>query len=227
MVIALVVVAALLLVVDRGGAYLAGRLAAARLQDSAGLATRPDVSVTGFPFLTQLLRGRYQRIEVVASGVPAGTARLRTLSATLRDVRLPLSSLLSGNVASVPVGQLDARALLAYDELTRRSGSRELTFAPAGNEVRVTGSVRVLGRTLSAAALSTVALDGGSVSVVGRSFRTGNGVADAVLTAGLRDKLDLRVDVSRLPYGLAVRSVAVEPNGIAILAGARDAVLLR
>jgi hypothetical protein len=56
--VALVVLALLALGLDRGGVYVAERVAGSSLQDSQGLSERPDVDIAGFPFLDQLVSGR-------------------------------------------------------------------------------------------------------------------------------------------------------------------------
>lgn len=226
-VLGLLVLVALLVVGDRGAAAYAGRSLAGELQRTGGLTAAPSVDVGGFPFLTQALRGRYDRIEVRASDVPAGEATLSALEAVLTGAEVPLSDALSGAVERVPVEQVEARVRLPYDELSRRSGGRRLTVAPEGDRLRVRGEVEVLGRTLMASALSTVALEGDTVVVRAQSFDVAGGAVDAVLTRALGDRLDLRVPVRDLPYGLVLRDVSVQPEGVVVGASASDTVLSR
>ena len=223
--LALLLLLVLLVVVDRSAAGYAGRTLATELQRSGGLDARPSVVVDGFPFLTQAMAGRYGRIEVAASDVPAGDTTVARLEAVLTGVRVPLSQVLSGAVTQVPVDGVDARAVLGYDALSRSSGSRRLTAEAAGDRVRVRGEVEILGQRLAAAAVSTVALEGDDVVVTAQSFEVGNRVADALLTVALRDRLDLRLSVRDLPYGLRVDAVTVEPAGVVVRATARDTVL--
>lgn len=215
----------LLVAVDRVAAAYAGRTLATELQRSGGLTSTPTVVVDGFPFLTQAVAGRYSRIEVAAREVPAGDTTLARLDAVLTGVRVPLSQVLSGAVTEVPVDGVDARVLLGYDALSRSSGSRRLTAEAAGDRVRVRGEVELLGQRLRGAAVSTVALEGEDVVVTAQSFEVGNRVADALLTAALRDRFDLRLSVRDLPYGLAVDAVTVQPAGVLVHATARDTVL--
>lgn len=224
-ILGLVLLLALLVLADRGAAAYADRALATQLQRSAGLSVAPSVAIGGFPFLTQAVRGRYGRIEVAAAGVPAGDTVLARLDAVLTGVEVPLSDVLSGSVRAVPVEQVEARVLLSYDDLARSSGRRRLTASPAGDRVRVSGEVEVLGRVLRASAVSTVVLEGDAVVVTAQSYEVGNQVADALLTRALGDRLDLRVPVRALPYGLAVQSVTVEPAGILVRAAAAATVI--
>src|ERR671930_802776 len=74
-VLALVVAAilALLVVIDRVGDYVAERIAADTIKSAQHLPSRPDVDIAGFPFLNQLITGKYDKITVTADDVPVGT----------------------------------------------------------------------------------------------------------------------------------------------------------
>lgn len=221
----LLLLVALLAVLDRGAAAYAERALATELQSSGGLVQRPQIDVGGFPFLTQAVRGRYDRIEVAATDVPAGERTLTRLDAVLTGVRVPLGDVVSGVVDEVPVDAVDARVVLSYAELSRVSGDRRLTVAAAGDRVRVTGEVEVLGRQVEASAVSTVALEGDVVVVTAQAFEVGSRVADAVLTRALRGRLDLRVPVRDLPYGLVLESITTGPDGVVVRTTASDTVL--
>lgn len=217
---------AVALVTDRAGAALASSAVAEQAQTAAGLAEPPEVAVAGFPFLTQALRGRYDRVEVQATTVAAGDLTVDRLQATFTGVQVPLSQALSGSIERVPVETVEARALVSYAELSRRSGDRQLTVSQADvNRVRVTGQLDVLGGTLSAAAVSRVEVVDGEIVVTAEEYETGDELDDAVLSRVLGDRLDLRVPVRGLPYGLQVTDVAIEPDGIRVLATATDTVL--
>lgn len=219
--VGLAVLLGLLLVADRVGASLAGRAVAAQVQSAAGLTRQPQVAVEGFPFLTQAVAGRYDAVSVVALDVPAGELTLARLDATLTGVRVPLSQALSGSVTGVPVSGVTARALVGYDELARRSGDRGLTVVPAGDRLRVTGSIVVLGRTVTATALSRVEVVDGGLLVTAESIEVG----DAGSLSGLGDRLDLRIPVAGLPYGLQVTGVEVQPDGLSVRARTGATVL--
>ena len=59
---------------------------------SEGLVGKPDVSFGGFPFLTQVLSGRYTDIKVGIDGLtPPGGPHIQHVSAHLRGAHIPLS----------------------------------------------------------------------------------------------------------------------------------------
>ncbi len=220
----------LLVVADRAGVVVAERVLADELQRSGGFTSRPDVEVRGVPFLTQALAGRYERIDVVARDVPAGDVagtplRLSRLTATLHGARVPLGDALSGAVTTVPVDRVDARALLPFDVVQRRTDVGDLTVAPEGDRLRLRGTVEVLGQEVSGSALSRLAVDDGSVVVTAESVEVGNDVADDLLGRALDGRFDVRVPLRGLPYGLQVDAVTVQPDGLAVRAGATGTVL--
>ena len=214
-----------LLVADRAAAFAASRVVASQARTAGGLLSTPDVDIEGFPFLTQALRGRYDRVVVAAQGVPAGEVELERLDATLSGVRVPLGDVLSGSLATIPVDAVEARALVPYDQLSERAGASRRVVTPDGDMVRVTGAVDVLGRTLSAVAISRVELVEGDIVVTAESFEVGNQAADRLVTRALRDRLDLRVPIGTLPYGLDLTGVRVQPDGVVVLATATDTAL--
>jgi hypothetical protein len=97
----------------------------------------------------------------------------------------------------------------------------------SGQLLRVTGSVSVLGRTVSASALSSVAVSGTSVVVTAQRFEVAGKAADRVLSAALGNRLDFVVRIGKLPYGLKLTDVRVAAEGIVASASAERAVLHR
>ena len=212
---------------DRVALLLTQRAVAAQLQTSGGLSSRPHVSIHGVPFLTQAFAGKYDDVEVSASEVTAGGGRLSKLDVTLRGVHVPLTDAVSGSVDAVPVDGLRATVLLSYADMSRQLRDRGLTVSPAGDQLRVSGSVQVLGRTITASAISSVTLSGASVVVTAKRFEVGNTMADRAVTAALAGRFDFVIRVGQLPYGLTMSSLAVRPEGVVATADAAHTVLQR
>lgn len=225
--VTVLLLAAFAVAADRVSLVLAERAVAAQLQTSGGLSARPEVSIRGMPFLTQAFAGTYEDVEVSANDVSAGGGRLSRLDVSLRGVRVPLTDALSGSVEAVPVDRLRATVLLSYADMARQLRDRRLSVSPAGDDVRVTGSVAVLGRTITASAVSSVALSGASVVVTARRFEVGNRVADRAVSAALGRRFDFVIRVGQLPYGLRMSSLDVRPDGVVATADAARTVLRR
>ena len=225
--ITLLVVVGLLVALDRVGLMVAERAVATEARTSGGLAADPAVKIKGFPFLTQALRGSYDEVEVSAHGIMRGGVTLRSFTADLRDVQVPVADAVKRQLAQVPVSRLTATAVIAYADIASARGvDRKLVVAPSGDGlVRVTGSVSVLGETLSATALSSVRLDGRTVVVTARRFEVGGKAADAALASALAGRLDLRVPVGALPYGLVLTGLTITKDGIVLTAEAGPTIL--
>jgi hypothetical protein len=72
-----------------------------------------------------------------------------------------------------------------------------------------------------------VEVDGGDLVVTAEAFEVGNEAVDALLSRALRGRLDLRVPIAGLPYGLEVTGIEVRATGVTVLASAGRTVLGR
>ena len=221
--VALVVLLALVVGADRLAAHLAGSAVAARLRSTAGLALDPHVTVTGFPFLTQALAGRYDRIAVEAGGLTRGGVRLSRLHVDLLGVRLPAGQALSGRVRSVPVEGLRATVTVAYADLAH--GRDGIVVRPLpGNQVAVSGRLSVLGLTVTASTRSSVTLEGRTLVVTARSLSV-DGVGNPLVDRAVAGLLDLRIPLGTLPYGLRLTGVRITAAGAVVDAVSGPTVL--
>jgi len=227
--VALVVSLALLVGLAVVGDVVARRTAQGVLADQARaeLGTRPTVDIVGFPFLTQAVRGRYDEIRVSAPQVDRAGVSLRQFRAHLTGVRVPLSEVLHGSVPAVSIDRLEVTALVPYGELAAAAGGRVLVLGPAADGVRVDATVRVLGRDVAVTAESALQLDGDTVTVTARRLLVGGTQAGGVQATALRGRLDLRVRLSDLPYGVTLTAVQPGADGVTVSAQARGTVLGR
>ena len=224
LVVVALVLLGLLVVADRVALHLAQQAVAEQARTSAGLSTTPTVKAHGFPFLTQVLRGRYERIDVELTDLDRGGVRMKELDATLREVRVPLGEALGGSVESIPVQRLDATALVTYAELAHRSGIVGVSMAPEGDRVRVTGRVSVLGQSVQASALSRLSLRNGRIALRATSFRV-LGQSTPALVSALTGAFDVIVPVGTLPYHLELTDLRVTADGVRLVARSGPTVI--
>ena len=219
----LVVLVLLALVADPVAEGMAEERVARTLQEAGGLAGTPDVDVTGWPFLTQAVQGRYDEVRIGLTaddlGQPVGTRA----DVTLRGVHVPLSDALSGSVEQVPVDRVDGTATLTYALLSRELGA-DTTLERAGDGLRVTRTVEVLGYTVPLTATGDVVLEGDElVVVVEDAAAAGVDVPGLVVDRAVA-LLDLRYPV-RLPYDLQLTGVTPEDDGVRVAVEGTDVVL--
>jgi hypothetical protein len=225
---ALLVVVLLLLglavVADRFAVGIAEDKVAEQIAAKGNLQGTPTVDITGFPFLTQAVRGRYDdvRIDLTADqlGQPAGTQA----HVDLHGVQVPLSSVLSGSVSQVPVDRIDGTATLSYALLSAQLGG-DATLRPEGDGLRITKTVELLGQTIPLTATGTVALKGNQL-VIDVQKAAGAGVdLPGFLVSRASDLLDLRYDIPALPFGLQLTGVTPAEDGVHLRLEAQDTVL--
>ena len=225
---ALLVVVVLLLglglAADRLAVGYAEDRVATELAERGGLASSPDVEITGFPFLTQAVAGRYEEVRISLTAEELGEPEGTRADVVLRGVHVPLSGVLSGSVREVPVERIDGTATLSYGLLSGELGG-DTTLEREGDGVRVTRTVELLGYTLPLTAAGTVALDGTEL-VIDVDEVSGAGVdVPEFLVDRVRDLLDLRYPVPALPFGLELTGVRPAADGVEVTVQARDTVL--
>lgn len=222
----LVTVAVLLVVADRVAAAVAGNVLAGQIAQRASLGENPDVSVHGFPFLTQVAGGRYDDVEVTAEGVRAGRVRGVTVDAHLRGAHLPLSDLISRHVEEVPVDQVTGTASVRYADLVRAAplpdGVRIDSVRRRGDGLAVRATVSVAGQSLSATGRATVRVDRGALVVTASRVTVPDLPAGLPDVPGLAGRLSFRIPVEDLPFGLRLTDVHPTDTGLSASAQARD-----
>jgi hypothetical protein len=224
LVVLLALVLGVLVVADRVGVGIAEDRVAEQIAARGELAGTPEVDITGFPFLTQAVSGRYSdvRIHLTAEelGQPAGTRA----DVSLQGVHVPLSDVLSGSVQQIPVDRVDGTATLSYALLAAQLGG-DTTLSQDGDGIRITKTVEVLGFDFPLTAAGTVTLDGQDVVVDVRDASAGAVDVPGFVLDTAEDLLDFSYPVPALPFGLELTSVQPAPDGIDVRVAAQDTVL--
>ncbi|MDV9192453.1 DUF2993 domain-containing protein [Streptomyces sp. SR27] len=215
-----VVLGGVLVGIDRLAVAWAEDEAAGRVKLAAVDSDSIEVDIKGFPFLTQVAGKHLDEVEVKASGVraTAGDKRIRVgeLTVALRDVTV------TGDWAGAKAGSASGTALVSYADLTAAS-DRQATVAYGGNgKVKVTGGVKVMGRTLTRTVLSTVTVVNGDTLKVRADEVPGEGIP------GIEGLVRARTDFER-PIGdiagMKVEKVEPRPEGLAVTVTGKNIVL--
>ncbi|WTB15548.1 DUF2993 domain-containing protein [Streptomyces sp. NBC_00829] len=175
-----VVLGGIFVAVDRIAVNMAESQAADKIKSSQGLTSTPEISIKGFPFLTQVMGKELDEVDVSLAGITATagghSVNVTEVEAELRSVKIDSS------YSSAVADRADGSARISYADLTK-AAPKGATVGYAGPEraakgqVKVTGSLLDLlegagiripgtfegllqGRTVSA--YSTVSLKGGS-----------------------------------------------------------------
>ena len=232
----LLLVGVLLAVADRVGAAYAERTigdrVAQEVADQKATSEKPDVTIEGVPFLTQVLAGKYQEIQIRLKNFagPAGngeTIKMPLLDIHARDVTAPLDTIRSGN-GEIVAGTVTGAGTIDYATLADLIDQEGLKVTEKDGKLVGAAPVQALGQTWNVSGTANLEIKDGVVQVRFADV-TADGLPNVPLVRGLIDNyvkglaLDLQVPV--LPLGMKVQKVEPRPEGLVVTAGASDVPL--
>ncbi|WP_159395301.1 DUF2993 domain-containing protein [Streptomyces albireticuli] len=145
--IAVAVCAAFLVLGDRCAVLYAEKKASEKIRDDLHLAAGPQVDIHGFPFLTQVLGKRLERVDITVPHVDAGRVSLAEVRASGRDIKL--TGDLPTAVRGAVIGRLDGDVRLSFADLNRELGASQVRFSDAGGDtIAADGRLDVGGQEL-------------------------------------------------------------------------------
>jgi hypothetical protein len=209
-----------LVVVDRVAVGVAEGQIANRIQTSQSLDAKPQVSVAGFPFLTQVLRGRYKQVTVDVPGLTRDGLRLDQIRIVAEGVRVDLGDLVSGTVNSIPVDHARGQVLITYDDLNAYLAQRvdvaKVTVRRSGSDLKVTGSVDlpVLDRPVSVSGNAAVDISGENVTLRPTAVTAVTGFLPGFAQSAAKEVLTVRFAIRGLPFGVRLEKATVTDEGI-------------
>jgi hypothetical protein len=258
--IGLVVLLLLLVGVDRLAAHIAvGQMrkqvavsVAQNLKPGQTPPTIRSVSIGGFPFLTQVIFGKYDDIGVGLDNIPTTPdgPRISSVDAHLKGVHVALSDAMANKIDKVPVDEVDATVRMTYADLNTFLKDQPFSFqlAPAdgGKDVKITGSA-------TPKELGISSLPGGLGTTLGQVFGSVNvqfgGIAafsvennvltltpkDLAVNAGGFDSGNISLGAAsipiaipipdNLPFSLKIVSAGTNSSGLSVSASAKNVVL--
>ena len=187
---------------------------ARRVDASLGLPSTPDVDLHGFPFFVQVIRSRFERVDVDLEGLETEGLRLDAVRLELREVRFPRDRLFSRGSGTIRARSGTVVAEVADDDLSASLRQQDIPVEVEfiGPEVRATATVEVLGQEISASARATLDVEDGSLV-----FRPASVEVAEDLEVPL-DLLSFKVPLPQPVEGVTFERVAVE-EGVARVEG--------
>ncbi|MCX5049172.1 DUF2993 domain-containing protein [Streptomyces sp. NBC_00474] len=232
--IVVVILGGLFAVVDRVAVYFAEDEAASKLQTTENLASTPDVSIKGFPFLTQVASGELDDVEVGikdyeantgtgtgtgGSGAGPKTIRIDDLKADMKGVTF------SGDYSSATASTATGTATIAYDELLKAAKSQPTDIFSGGTaqvvglsdggngKIKVDVKVSAAGASQTYPVLSTVTVDGDTVKVHADNLPK---LVIELADSRIRSITDFQQTIDQLPGGVKLDSVQAAKDGVDI-----------
>ncbi|MEU9189632.1 DUF2993 domain-containing protein [Streptomyces sp. NPDC048484] len=241
-----IVLGGLFVIADRVAVGFAEDEAADKLKTNEGLASTPDVSIKGFPFLTQVVGGELDEVEIgikdyeadtsgAANGTNAGNVpakiRIDNLTAQMRGVAF------SGNYSSAKAGSATGTATISYSELLKAAKAEPVDVASGvtaqvvglsdgGNgKIKVQVEATVLGKKLPqpVSVLSSVRVKGDAVEVQADSLPN---LGVQLAEEKVRLITDFQQKIDDLPGGIKLDKVEAAPDGVDIKVKGSDVDLV-
>lgn len=214
----LLVLLGLFVAADRIALSFAENKAATALQSSQHLSTKPDVSVAGFPFLTQLAARRFGEVIVTAGDVTVGENR----DVNLERVRVDLHDVtVTNDYSAVHASTATAQATIGFAELSR------LLHTPVrdGGDGRLVAepTVHLFGQTFSGRVSAVVHASSARGLTFGDPKVSVNGVnVPSAVADALARVFDHAISLSGLPFGVRVTGAAVTSAGVEVALAGND-----
>jgi LmeA-like phospholipid-binding len=200
------VLVALFVVLDRVAVAYAENQAAQQMQ-SQGFPTKPDVTIKGFPFLTQVAARRLNDVHISASDVPAGPVKF-SFTADATDVQL------NPGYQSGTISHVTGTGVIPFSNVASAfgAGGSGLTISSAGgNNVKL--SLNIAGFDLSMT---------GSVEQTGPNTVKVHLNPPSGLPVSLPIPSDFTIHIPNLPLHLTIQSVKVTSQGLVVHASGSD-----
>ncbi|MFF1545280.1 DUF2993 domain-containing protein [Streptomyces sp. NPDC058291] len=226
--VVVVVLGGLFVLADRLAVNFAEGEVADKVKANEGLATTPDVSIKGFPFLTQVVGGSLDDVELgikdyqAATGANGRTIRIDDLQADMKGVDF------SSDFSSATASSATGTASITYAELLKTAKSEPtrviqgvtanvVGLSDGGNgKIKVAVQATVLGTKLPQPVyvLSTVTVEGDTVRVHADSLPSFGGVRAA--ENEVRSITDFQQKIDKLPGGIKLDKVVAAKDGVEI-----------
>lgn len=220
--IAVAVIALIGVAVDRVAKVVVEGQAERHIQDAYGLTSSPDVTVGGFPFLTQILRRDLQRVSISAAGVPFGSATALAVEATARDVELLPGY--EGRAASV-TGTLT----VPYADLVRLAQDAgaavfDVSYGGQPGLVAIDATVDLPTGAVAVRASSQVLFSEQAITVALASLEVDGTPAPAPVRQAIGDRLDFAIRLPTVPGvgEVGVQAVITSDDGVLVTVAGTD-----
>lgn len=232
--VVVVILGGLFVVADRVAVYFAENEAAGRLKTTENLAETPDVSIKGFPFLTQVASGSLDDVRVgikdyeASTGQAGRTIRIDDLKADMKGVDF------SGDYSSATASTATGSAMISYDELLKAANSEPTTVIPGvqaqvvglsyGGNGKIKANIKITSSLGSQTypVLSSVAVEGDKVTVHADSLPK---LVVDLAESRVRTITDFQQQIDRLPGGIRLDKVVAVQDGAEISVKGSDVKL--
>lgn len=215
--ILIIVLAIALVVGDRVAVVMAQNEIGRKIAAAYDLPNQPSVDITGIPFLTQALDGKYQKIDIRVGDWSQEKLSVHNLDVTLTDVSAPLSDVLQNRTSNLVAATASATAVVPYDTVQGFAPAGVKTISNGPDGLHVTGTFSVEGIPVPATVVVTVAPTSDGIEVTPVSVQAAAGGPTISLSL-LKQALTFTVPLQKLPLGAQLTSIQPGANGLQVTA---------
>jgi hypothetical protein len=242
LVLALVVIV-LLIAADRIGVVVAQDQIAKQTRtqltsENVTSSGNPTVSIAGFPFLTQVVAGHYDKINITIPKPASKGVQLESLHVVATGVNADTASVISGS------GQVEADRVVgtadldwsSVEQLIDLSSAQQYGIDPStikitsgGNgQISMSVPVTIAGISLTAQATGAISVSQNVLHAKITKVAAPDSALPSLITnqlSSLVSRLSFDVRIPQLPYNMVIDSVTTTADGVAISASADHVVL--
>jgi hypothetical protein len=229
-----------LIVLDRVGESVAekeiAKQASQELTDNEITAPKkPTAEIGGFPFLTQVAGGKYQKITISVDKPSTQGVTLDNFVAVATDVRAKAGDLMHGR-GPITADKVVGTGHLPWDQVTKLI---TLTGVDASNitltaddQGKITAKVPVaaLGLETTVVITGTVTVASGTAKVTVEQVTAEGGNTGPLLNtllSRIKQALTIQIKVPKLPYNLVLTDAKAAANGLTVTAEAAKVSLVK
>jgi len=216
--ITVVVIIVLLVVSDFVAKAYTENQMASQVQSSLGLSGKPDVTIQGFPFWTQLIARDFKTVDVTASNetvnvhsVGSGLLKIANLNATLHGMHIHGTN-------SATVDQFTATILVTFTSLGNVGGIPSGITMTADGPNQIKATVSLLGLFSDSATVQVTQTGPNQIRVKVIDF-------GGIPASALGNLAEFTVTIPKLPAGVTIQNVSVTQQGLQITATGQNITL--
>ncbi|KAB2347802.1 LmeA family phospholipid-binding protein [Actinomadura rudentiformis] len=215
-----------LLILLIGGVVAADRIGVRVAQDEIGkqvaaqynLQQQPEVTIHGFPFLTQAIGGEYDQIDVKLGQWTERGVTVGDVTIEMRGVSAPLADVAGGNADNVTAQEARASAVIPYSVIKARAPREVKGIAARGDNLQLDLDGTIAGIPLSGSAVVSVKPSDKGIVITPVS----GGLTGLPQLPAVGQLVSWTVPVANLPVGSKISEIQPTPDGLRVGATAKN-----
>ncbi len=219
----------ILVLADRGAAWAAeskisDQVAQKAAEKKIEMEGKPDVTIEGFPFLTQVIGGEFQAVDIKMRKLSLDGVSVDSLDVRATDVKADIGDLMNGK-GDVRAGEVTGKATVAFDQVEELVGMDGAKVRGKDGKLLITVPVSLGPTKVTALATARVKVYDGGIKIQVDDVSVKEADLPSSLRSEVASSLSRRIALPALPYGLKVRGATVADDGIVAMASAQDVPL--